>query len=84
MVKTRWDTALFRKDGRMKIKLSPEGWFAYCVKKAGGIPQLAEKMGVSRQTVHASWHGRFPDKYVVKAEQEFGIPRKVLAPHLFE
>lgn len=84
MSKTHWDDELFNKDGTPKHKLSPKGWFSYCVKKAGGIPKVAEKMGVSRQTIHASWQGRFPDKYIVKAEKEFGIPRALLAPHLFE
>lgn len=84
MAKGRWDKALFDEDGTPLIELSPEGWFAYCVKKAGGIPQLAEQMGVSRQTIHASWHGVFPDKYVVQAEKIFRVPRQLLAPHLYE
>lgn len=82
--KINWDPAIFNKRGDIKIKLTPEGWFAFCVKKAGGIPQVAEALGVSRQAIHANWRGRFPDKYVVQAEKAFGIPRKVLAPHLYE
>lgn len=82
--KLNWDSEIFDKTGRPRLKMTPEGWFAYAVKKAGGVPQLAEAMGVSRQTIHASWRGRFPDKYVVLAEKTFGIPRKVLAPHLYE
>jgi hypothetical protein len=79
----RWDEVLFDKNGKPKVKMGPEGWFAYCVKKSGGISQLAEKMGVSRQTVHASWGNKFPDKYIVLAEKKFGIPRELLAPHFF-
>jgi hypothetical protein len=84
MNKTRWDKKLFDSEGKPKVKLTPEAWFSYCVKKAGGIPQLADIMGVSRQTIHASWKGRFPDRYVVQAEKAFGVPREVLAPHMFE
>jgi len=84
MAKSRWDLEVIDNKGRPLKRLSPEGWFAYCTKKAGGITPLAERMGVTRQNVHACWHDRFPDKYVVKAEQEFGIPRALLAPHLYE
>jgi hypothetical protein len=84
MLKSRWESVLFSRNGKPKRKMTPEGWFAYCVQKAGGVPQLAELMGVSRQTVHGSWKGRFPDKHVVQAEKVFGVPRAVLAPHLFE
>lgn len=84
MTETRWDDKIFDADGKPKVRLTPEGWFAYCVKKAGGIPQLAAIMGVSRQTIHASWKSRFPDKYVVQAEKAFGVPRADLAPHLYE
>jgi hypothetical protein len=84
MAKTRWDKKIFDANGNPTIDLGPEGWFAYCVKLAGGIPSLAEKMGVSRQTIYASWSGRFPDSRVVEAEKQFGIPRKLLAPHLYE
>jgi hypothetical protein len=83
-LKSHWESVLFNRNGKPKRKLTPEGWFAYCVQKAGGVPQLAAIMGVSRQTVHGSWKGRFPDKHVVQAEKAFGIPRAVLAPHLFE
>ena len=78
-----WDQEIFDAEGRPK-QLTPEAWFAYAVQKAGGTRPLAKTMGVSRQTIYASWRGRFPDKYVVAAEKAFGIPRKVLAPHLFE
>jgi hypothetical protein len=78
------DKHLFDVKGKHRRGLKPEAWFAFAVKKAGGIPQIAADMGVSRQTIHASWHGRFPDKYVVQAEKAYGIPRRLLAPHLFE
>jgi len=81
--KARWDPAIFDEQGRLKVK-SPKQWFAFCVRKAGGISQVAMALGVSRQAIHANWHGRIPDKYVVQAEKAFGIPRKVLAPHLYE
>ena len=83
-MKIDWDKAVLDRYGKPKVKLTPEGWFAYIITKAGGIPQVAEALGVSRQTIHANWGGRIPDKYVVEAEKAFGIPRKVLAPHLYE
>ena len=84
MAKTlRLDPYLFNRLGRPKRSRSPAQYFAYCVEKAGSVNQLADRMGVSRQTVFQSWHGVFPDKYVVQAETEFGIPRRYLAPHLF-
>ncbi|HMH99014.1 MAG TPA: hypothetical protein VK577_20960 [Bradyrhizobium sp.] len=84
VVKIDWDSQLFNEKGKPNPGLPPEVWFAYCVKKAGGIPQIAKALGTSRQAIHANWRGRFPDKYVVQAEKAFGIPRKVLAPHLYE
>lgn len=84
MPKDRWDSEIFHKNGKPKKKLSPAGWFAYCVKKAGSVNALARQMGVTKQTVHQSWGGVFPDKYVVLAEKEFGVPRQLLAPHLYE
>jgi len=82
--KIDWDSQLFNEKGEANPLFPPEVWFAYCVKKAGGIPQIAKALGTSRQAIHANWRGRFPDKYVVQAEKAFGIPRKVLAPHLYE
>lgn len=80
----QWDQEIFDAKGQPKVTLTPEGWFAYAVQKAGGTQPLAKAMGVTRQTIYAHWSGRFPDKYVVQAEKAFGIPRKVLAPHLYE
>jgi hypothetical protein len=63
---------------------SPEEWFNLCVELAGGIPRMSKKIGVTRQTIYANWDGKFPDRYVVKAEKLFGVPRQLLAPHLYE
>jgi len=81
--KVLWDPKIFDETGEIKAK-TPKQCFAFCLKKSGGMAQMADILGVSRQTIHANWHGRFPDKYVVAAEKAFGIPRKVLAPHLYE
>jgi hypothetical protein len=82
--RTRWDRVMVNPNGTAKKGLPPQAWFTYCVTRYGGITQIARDMGVSRQTIYASWHEVFPDKYVVRAEKLYGIPRRYLAPHLYE
>jgi hypothetical protein len=82
--RTRWDGVMLHPNGTPKKDLPPKAWFCWCVMSFGGIAQIARDMGVSRQTIYASWHGAFPDKYVVRAEKLYGIPRRYLAPHLYE
>jgi hypothetical protein len=81
--RTRYDRFMLNPNGTARKGLSPRTWFLYCAMKLG-ITQIARDMGVSRQTIYASWHGVFPDKYVVRAEKLYGIPRRYLAPHLYE
>jgi hypothetical protein len=81
--RTRWDRVMLNPNGTAKKGHSPQTWFIYCVMRYGGITQIAQDMGVSRQTIYASWQV-FPDKYVVRAEKLYGIPRRYLAPHLYE
>lgn len=49
---------------------------------AGGYPQLAKALEVSRQSVH-KWEA-VPDRFAVRIEQLYGIPRATIAPHLYE
>lgn len=49
---------------------------------AGGYPQLGDALGVSRQSIH-KWDA-VPDRFAVRLEQLYGIPRHVTAPHLYE
>lgn len=86
--KIDWDAEIFDKHGRPKVTLTPEGWFAYAVKRAGSIPKLAEALGISRQAIYggpkqAPWT-KIPDRFVVQIEKLYGIPRQQLAPHLYE
>jgi hypothetical protein len=92
MAKTKakidWDAELFDKHGKPKRALKPETWFAYMVKKAGGIPSLATQLGVSRQAIYGgpkqpAWT-KIPDRFVPIASKLYGIPREQLAPHLYE
>jgi DNA-binding transcriptional regulator YiaG len=52
------------------------------LEKAGGYPQLAAALGISRQSVH-KWEA-VPDRFAVTVEQLYGIPRYEIAPHLYE
>lgn len=49
---------------------------------AGGYPQLGKALGVSRQSVH-KWEA-VPDRFAVTVEQLYGIPRAIVAPHLYD
>lgn len=49
---------------------------------AGGWPQLAAALNISRQGVH-KWKA-IPDRLALKVERLYGIPQKVTVPHLFE
>ena len=86
--KIDWDAEIFDKNGKPKVEMSPEGWYAYAIKRAGGIPKLAEALGITRQAIYggpkqAAWT-KIPDRFVVTVEKLYGIPRSVLAPHLYE
>lgn len=86
--KIDWDKQIFDKNGKPRQKLSPEAWFAYAIKRAGGIPQLAAAIGVSRQAIYggpkqAAWT-KIPDRFVPLVHKLYGIPREQLAPHLYE
>lgn len=49
---------------------------------AGGYPELATALGVSRQAVY-KW-GAIPDRFAPTVEKLYGISRKEIAPHLYE
>lgn len=49
--------------------------------KVGGVAQLAEKIGVSRQAIY-QW-SRIPAERVVDVERATGIPRSELRPDIF-
>lgn len=51
------------------------------LEKAGGYPQLGAALGVSRQSVH-KWEF-IPDRFAVRVEELYGIPRHITAPHLY-
>lgn len=48
---------------------------------AKGYTKLAEALEVTRQSVH-KWDA-IPDRFAVKVEELFGIPRHETAPHLY-
>lgn len=52
------------------------------LEKAGGHAKLAAALGVSRQVVYR-WPA-IPERFAVKCEQLYGIPRQEIAPALFE
>jgi hypothetical protein len=51
------------------------------LEKAGGHAKLAIALGVSRQVVYR-WLA-IPDRFAVKCEELYGIPRQEIAPALF-
>lgn len=55
--------------------------FRRALEAAGGYPQLAEALGISRQAAH-KWDS-VPDRFAVKLEELYGIPRALTAPHLY-
>ena len=50
--------------------------------RAGGCSRLASSLGIKSHATVLRWK-RVPDKYLVKIEQVFGIPREELRPDLF-
>lgn len=52
------------------------------LKKAGGISAVAERLTLTRQAVSA-WRD-VPLKYLNEVSAMSGIPRRQLAPHLYE
>ena len=48
---------------------------------SGGHTQLAAALGISRQSVH-KWDA-VPDRFAVRLEELYGIPRALTAPHLY-
>jgi hypothetical protein len=56
--------------------------FRAAVTKAGGIAKLALALGVSRQAIH-KWEA-IPDRFAVRVEELYKIPRAEVAPHLYK
>lgn len=50
------------------------------IEKAGGVPELARRIGISRQALY-NWT-RIPAERVVAVESATGIPRSELRPDL--
>jgi len=69
---------------KLKAKFAhiENGVFRRALIAAKGYTQLAEALEVSRQSVH-KWDA-VPDRFAVKLEELYGIPRYETAPHLYE
>lgn len=52
------------------------------IAKAGGCSRLASGLGLKSHATVLRWK-KVPDKYLVRIEATFGIPREELRPDLF-
>ena len=57
-------------------------WLRLALQRAGSREKLAEALGVSRQMVHR--YTKIPDRFAVKVEELYGIPRFEIAPEMFK
>lgn len=81
-----------KKPGRSKVASAPRSPKTFsdvkntllrtALTKAGGYPQLAAALGISRQSVH-KWDA-IPERFAVQVETLYGIPREKIAPALFK
>lgn len=55
--------------------------FRRALEASKGYTQLAAALGISRQSVH-KWDA-VPDRFAVRLEELYGIPRALTAPHLY-
>jgi Bacterial toxin YdaS len=53
------------------------------IKEAGGLRELAEHLGISKQAVH-QWKDRIPADYIVTIEHVTGVLRQELRPDLYQ
>lgn len=56
--------------------------FRRALEAAGGFTQLGEALKVSRQGVH-KWD-KIPERFALKLEELYGIPRRDTAPSMFK
>lgn len=65
----------------MNKRNGPPHILHHAAQKVGGIPQLAQKLGISRQAIY--YWTRIPADRVVEIERITGIDRRELRPDIF-